>query len=245
MTAPATPRPRTRAASGAKSASARRPVRARHLFWAAFGLLTLLVFYLYETPFLDPHSPVWAHVEPVKWLLLPHGVAGAVALLLAPFQFSARLRRRSPRLHRVMGRLYVAGAFISAPLAVPVAIILGPPSLVMAAAIQSAGWLLTTAIALYAVRRGDIRQHQEWMTRSYPFAMVFVVARALLAVPAIRGLGEPGFVSVVWSCIALACFAPSLVISRRAIFSRRASSAAAVPTRTGRAAATPLTLGSE
>jgi uncharacterized membrane protein YozB (DUF420 family) len=137
-------------------------------------------------------------------------------------------------MHRVMGRLYVAGAFISAPLAVPVAFRLGPPSLYMAATIQSGGWLLTTAIALYAIRRGDIRQHQEWMTRSYPFAMVFVVARVLLAVPVIREMGEPGFVSVVWGCIALACFVPSLVISWRSIFGRRA--AAAVPKKTARAA---------
>ena len=213
--------------------------KAKHVFFAAFGLLTLFVFYLYETPFLDSQSPVWQHVEPVKWLLLPHAVAGSVALLLAPFQFSARLRRRGLRLHRILGRLYVAGAFISAPLAVPVAVILGPPSLVMAATIQSAGWLLTTAIALYAIRRGDIRQHQEWMTRSYPFAMVFVIARALLAVPAIRELGEPGFVSVVWSCIALACFVPSLLISWRSLFGRRAVSAqraAALPSKTAGAA---------
>ncbi|MBV9924698.1 MAG: DUF2306 domain-containing protein [Acidobacteria bacterium] len=209
--------------------------RAKHVFFAVFGLMTLFVFYFYETAFLDSHSPVWQHVEPVKWLLLFHGVAGSVALLVAPFQFSARLRRRYPRLHRVLGRLYVAGAFVSAPLAVPVAIRLGPPSLVMAATIQSCGWLLTTAVALYAVRRGDIRQHQEWMTRSYPFAMVFVVARALLAVPAIRELGEPGFVSVVWGCIALACFVPSFVISWRAIFGRRSS--AAMPAKAARAAA--------
>ena len=212
--------------------------RTKHVFFAVFGLLTLFVFYLYETPFLDPHSPVWQHVEPVKWMLLPHAVAGTVALLLAPFQFSARLRKRSTRLHRVLGRLYVAGAFISAPLAVPVAIILGPPTLVMAATIQSCGWLLTTALALYAVRRGDIRQHQEWMIRSYPFAMVFVVARAVLAVPAVRELGEVGFVSVVWSLIAAACFVPSLVFSWRALFRRTAATAGrtALPAKTARAA---------
>jgi uncharacterized membrane protein len=212
--------------------------RTKHIFFAVFGLLTLFVFYLYETPFLDSHSPVWQHVEPVKWLLLPHGVAGAVALLLAPFQFSARLRRRSPRLHRVMGRLYVAGAAVSAPLAVPVAVILGPPSLVMAATIQSCGWLLTTAIAIYCVRAGDIRQHQEWMTRSYPFAMVFVVARVLLTVPAVRAMGEVGLVSVVWSCIAAACFVPSLVISGRALFGRKAKvrSRPALQTKPARAA---------
>lgn len=217
-----------------------RRVTGKRVFFAVFGLLTLLVFYLYETPFLDSESPVWAHVEPVKWMLLPHGVAGAVALLLAPFQFSARLRRRSMKLHKVLGRLYVAGAAISAPLAVPVAIILGPPSLVMAATIQSAGWVLTTAIAIYCVRKGDIRQHQEWMTRSYPFAMVFVLARAILAIPAVQALGEVGFVSVVWSLIAAACFVPSLIISWRSIFRRAAPATTprAVPAKTtARAAA--------
>jgi uncharacterized membrane protein len=143
------------------------------------------------------------------------------------------------RLHRVLGRLYVAGAFVSAPLAVPVAIILGPPTLVMAATVQSCGWLLTTALALYAVRRGDIGQHREWMIRSYPFAMVFVLARAVLAVPAVRELGEVGFVSVVWSLIAAACFVPSVVISWRALLRRAAAPAAprAVPAKTARAAA--------
>ncbi|HEX8115797.1 MAG TPA: DUF2306 domain-containing protein, partial [Pyrinomonadaceae bacterium] len=96
--------------------------RAKHVFFAVFGLMTIFVFYLYETPFLDSRSPVWQHVEPAKWLLLFHGVAGSVALLVAPFQFSARLRRRYPQLHRVMGRLDVAGAFVSEPLAVPVAL---------------------------------------------------------------------------------------------------------------------------
>jgi uncharacterized membrane protein len=199
-------------------------IRAKHLFFAAFGLMTLFVFYLYETPFLNSRSPVWQHVEPVKWMLLPHGVAGALALLLAPFQFSARLRKRSIRAHRVLGRLYVAGVVVSAPLAIPVAIILGPPSLVMAATVQSCGWLLTTAIAMYCIRRGDIRQHQEWMTRSYPFAMVFVLARVILAIPAVRAMGEVGFVSVVWSLIAAACFVPSLVISWRAVFRRGTAS---------------------
>jgi uncharacterized membrane protein len=200
-------------------------VRAKHVFFAVFGLMTLFVFYLYETPFLNSHSPVWQHVEPVKWLLLPHGLAGALALLLAPFQFSTRLRRRSLRLHRIMGRLYVAGVALSAPLAIPVAIILGPSSLVMAAIIQSCGWLLTTAVAIYCVRVGDIRQHQEWMIRSYPFAMVFVLARAVLAVPVVRAMGEVAFVSVVWSLVAAACFVPSLIINWRAVLSRRSASA--------------------
>jgi uncharacterized membrane protein len=215
-----------------------RSIKTKHVFFAVFALLTLFVFYVYETPFLDSRSPVWQRVEPVKWWLLPHAVAGATALLLAPFQFSARLRRRNLRAHRVMGRLYVAGVAVAAPTAIPVAVILGPPSLVMAATVQSCGWLVTTAVALYCVRKGDIRQHQEWMVRSYPFAMVFVLARAILAVPAIQALGEVGFVSVVWSLIAAACFVPSLVISWRALFSRGAATTrrTALAAKTARAA---------
>jgi uncharacterized membrane protein len=215
-----------------------RSIKSKHVFLAVFGLLTLFVFYVYETPFLDSRSPVWQRVEPVKWWLLPHAFAGAVALLLAPFQFSARLRKRSLRLHRVLGRLYVAGVAVAAPTAIPVAVILGPPSLVMAAVTQSSGWLVTTAVALYCVRRGDIRQHQEWMIRSYPFAMVFVFARAILAIPAVQALGEVGFVSVVWSLIAAACFLPSLVINWRTVFGRAASRRGrpAIPAKTARAA---------
>ncbi len=215
-----------------------RSIKAKHVFFAVFGVLTLFVFYVYETPFLDSRSPVWQRVEPVKWWLLPHAFAGAVALLLAPFQFSAGLRRRSLRLHRVLGRLYVAGVVVAAPTAIPVAIILGPPSLVMAAVTQSCGWLLTTAVALYCVRRGDIRQHQEWMIRSYPFAMVFVFARAILAIPEVGAMGEVVFVSVVWSLIAVACFVPSLVINWRALFRRGASRRGrpTLPSKTARAA---------
>ena len=91
--------------------------KTKHVFFAAFGLMTLFVFYIYEAPFLDSRSPVWQRMEPVKWLMLLHGPAGALALLLAPFQFSTRLRKRSLRLHRILGRLYVAGVAISAPLA--------------------------------------------------------------------------------------------------------------------------------
>lgn len=215
-----------------------RSIKSKHAFWVVFGLLTLFVFYVYETPFLDSRSPVWQRVEPVKWWLLPHAVAGTLALLLAPFQFSAGLRKRNLGLHRVLGRLYVAGVAVAAPTAVPVAIILGPPSLVMAAVTQSCGWLVTTAVALYCVRTGDIRQHQEWMIRSYPFAMVFVLGRAILTIPAVKATGEVGFVSVIWSLIAAACFVPSLVISWRALRRRGAASAMrpAVTAKTARAA---------
>jgi hypothetical protein len=94
-------------------------------------------------------------------------------------------------------------------------------TLTMASVIQAVGWLTTTATALYCVRTGRIQQHREWMIRSYPFAMVFVVVRTINAIPAIARMGVLGAVTVVWSVIATACFLPSFVIAWQALAASR------------------------
>src|SRR5512133_2007734 len=92
----------------------------------------------------------------------------------AAFQFSNRLRARYLEVHRVLGYVYVTSVFISAPFAVVVALKIPKSfSLVAANCMQSFGWLVTTAIALYCVRTGNLIQHRRWMIRSYPFVMVF------------------------------------------------------------------------
>lgn len=161
----------------------------------------------------------------IGWSMVLHGVSGALALFIAPFQFSSRLRQRHIRVHRFMGRVYVFCVAVAAPLSIPVAVILGPSVLVMAATTQALGWIVTTATALFCVRTGRIQQHREWMMRSYPFAVVFIVVRAILAIPAIERMGEVGFVSVVWSVIATACFLPSFLIAWNDVLAAKRSSA--------------------
>ncbi len=200
-----------------------RSIQTKHVFFVCFALLTLFVLLHNELPLMNAQSPARQHFAKVTWWLLPHGIGGALALLLAPLQFSTRLRVRYLRLHRILGRLYVACVVIAAPVAIPIALIQGPPTLFMAAVMQTSGWLVTTFVALYAVRTGNIKQHREWMIRSYPFAIVFVVARVILALPPIQALGEIGVVSVVWSTIAAAYLLPSFVINWRALFTRTAT----------------------
>jgi len=84
-----------------------------------FGFIGLMVAYVLrhnEHFLIDPKDPVWQHYQLFKWWLLPHGLAGACVLLLGPMQFSDRLRQRFARLHRVVGRFYIAGVFTAAPL---------------------------------------------------------------------------------------------------------------------------------
>src|SRR5712692_4963576 len=90
--------------------------RAKTFVFAFVAVMVAYVLYHNERFLLDPNHPVWQHYEPFKWWLLPHGLAGACALLLAPMQFSDRLRRRFTTLHRVTGAIFVTSAFILAPL---------------------------------------------------------------------------------------------------------------------------------
>ena len=193
----------------------------KHVLWLLFGLMTLFVLATRDRTLLDPHSFLRQRYAPIPWLMLAHGVPGALALFLGLFQFSTRLRQRFLQVHRVMGRIYVGCVVISAPVAIAVGLSLPIMTLLLANVIQAFGWLTTTATALYCVRTGRIQQHREWMMRSYPFAMVFVVVRAILAIPAIARMGQLGIVTVVWSVIATACFLPSFVIAWQALAATR------------------------
>jgi uncharacterized membrane protein len=191
------------------------------LLFAGFFALTILVTYEKNARILDPTSPIASHYASAAWFLPVHAVFGMLAMGLAAFQFSNRLRARYLRMHRILGYAYVTSVFISAPFAVIVALkIPKPVSVIAANCTQSLGWIVCTSIALYSVRSGNIALHRRWMIRSYPFAMVFTVGRAVSAfVPAIRlnpGAGE----AVFWTAIVLAAFLPSIFLDWPAIRSR-------------------------
>ena len=192
------------------------------VFFAIFFLLSIFVIYMKNAHIFDPSSEIARHFAPVKWYLIPHAFFGALALLLGAFQFSNRLRAKYLKVHRILGYLYVVSVFISAPFAIPVAKRIDSLSLVAASGVQSFGWMVTTALALYCIRHGNVSQHRRWMLRSYPFAMVFTVARLLIPIPFILHQGLPGIEMVVWTTIALAAFLPNILLDWRAIVARPA-----------------------
>jgi uncharacterized membrane protein len=198
-----------------------RSVPLKPIAFTLLVLLAILVFATRDIQLLSAASPLRHHYVGIGPLMIVHGVFGALALLIAPFQFSSRIRNRFIKVHRFMGRTYVLSVLVASLAAVPAAIILGPPELIMAASTQATGWTLTTLTALYCVRTGRIQQHREWMMRSYPFAVVFIVVRSFLAVPWIAHMGIFGLIVVVWSVIAAACFLPSFLIALNATLKAR------------------------
>jgi hypothetical protein len=90
-------------------ASSGSVVRLKHVVFAVIVAMMAYVLYHNERFIIDAANPVWNHYEPFKWWLLPHGLAGACALLLAPLQFAEGIRRRYTVMHRTIGTIYVIG----------------------------------------------------------------------------------------------------------------------------------------
>jgi uncharacterized membrane protein len=137
------------------------------IIFVVFGLLTVFVTYMKNQGFFDPASPMARHYAPGLQFLLVHGLFGVLAMSIGALQLSNRLRARNLRVHRILGYVYVACVFVAAPFAIPLAMKIDSPSLVAASGVQAFGWIVSTAIALYCVRVGNIIQHRRWMIRGF------------------------------------------------------------------------------
>jgi uncharacterized membrane protein YozB (DUF420 family) len=195
---------------------------AKLVFFIVFLLVTAFVTFGKNKDVFNPASPMRQHYEPGMVWLIPHAIFASLALLMAVFQFSNRMRARYPGAHRKLGYAYVTCVFLGGPLAIPLAVKTGTPVLVAATVLQALGWMVCTGIALYCIRGGNIPEHRRWMIRGYPFAMIFTVARMIIPLPPVQALGATGIEIVVWTTIALAAFLPSLFLDWPAIVSRRA-----------------------
>ena len=60
--------------------------RPKYLIFAFVALMVAYVLRHNESFLINPEHPAWQHYQPFKWYLLPHGIAGACALLLGPMQ---------------------------------------------------------------------------------------------------------------------------------------------------------------
>jgi uncharacterized membrane protein len=191
-------------------------VRPKYLLFAAIGLMLAYVIPHDERFLVHPKDPVWQHYEHFKWWLLPHGIAGACALLLGPMQFSDRLRDRFRQLHRVVGRIYVAGVFVAAPLGFYIQYFqerMGDPrSFTIAAAADAALWMITTGIAMVFILKGKVQAHRQWMTRSFAVALVFLDGRVIGGLTGWENLDVHADETIVWVCLAFSILSADLVL---------------------------------
>ncbi len=157
----------------------------------------------------------------VQGALYVHIVASSVALLVGPLQFSQRLRRRSRRTHRLLGRVYLGGVAV------------GAVSAVLMLPTNSAGivgffgfgalavvWAMAAVRAYRAIRVGDVDSHRAWMIRTYALTFAAVTLRAwlgLLVAVQLPFAGAEPDVEVVfahaYAAVPFLCWLPNLVVA--------------------------------
>jgi len=158
--------------------------RFKTILWISLGLTTLFVFITSEALLVTDYPMYHAYRLQViadRGLLIPHTLAGIFALMIGPINFSSRIRQCHLKLHRVLGRIYVASVFVGS--FTGIALAWGRPGL-PGTSMQAAAWMVCTTAALLTARNRQIVQHRQWMARSYAVTFTFVSSRVLNLVPA-------------------------------------------------------------
>jgi uncharacterized membrane protein len=135
-----------------------------------------------------------------------HVLPAGLFLLLAPLQFSPRVRGRFIQFHRWSGRVLVLAAITAASTGLYFGLFMpfaGPSESVPIALF---GGLLLYALlkAVIAVRGGQAARHREWMIRAFALALavstVRIVGAALDLTMTPAGYGpRPTFVVALWT----------------------------------------------
>ncbi|MGA8938307.1 MAG: DUF2306 domain-containing protein [Acidobacteriaceae bacterium] len=153
--------------------------RFKIVLWAALGLITLFVFITSEVLLVTDYPMYHAYRLQVitdRHLLIPHTLAGTLALLIGPINFSSRIRQRHLQLHRILGRIYVLAVFVGS--FTGIALAAGRPGL-PGTSMQAAAWMVCTTAAFVTARNRQIVAHRQWMARSYAVTFTFVSSRVL------------------------------------------------------------------
>ncbi len=117
------------------------------------------------------------------WVSLLHIVPGVLFLTLAPLQFVARIRQRRIGFHRGLGRMLATCAAISGVLALVVNFLFpafGGISTQSAVVFSSVLFLFSLSMAIRHILRKEVRQHREWMIRTFALAMSVATQRVFL-----------------------------------------------------------------
>jgi hypothetical protein len=193
----------------------------------AIALLTGLGFVIgFVFPYLTlSQQRFGGYWEKRAWLLL-HIVPGAFALILGPFVLSMGLARRRMKLHRKLGYGYMTSIGLSSIGAFYLAFHTDV-NWMFGAGLAGLGiaWLITTSLALAAIRRRLVAQHKEWMIRSYVVTFGFVNFRILVRVLTATGVGtlvERLTVSS-WFCWAFPLLVTEAILQSRKIFGSQAA----------------------
>ncbi len=133
--------------------------------------------------------------------LVAHVGAGLTCLASSVLQFSQGLLRRAPRLHRVLGRVYVASVLLVAS---PTGFYLafhakGGPSGLVGFLLLGALTVVSTWKGVTAIRTGRRAAHVAWMIRAHALVTTAITFRIILVIGVMAGFDTGAvYVAALW-----------------------------------------------
>jgi uncharacterized membrane protein len=168
-----------------------------------------LVAYRYLIPGASVPEIVASNSFRLPWLVI-HAVSAATALVIGPWQFMQTLRTHRLRLHRWLGRLYLAACLIGGMTGFVLA--LGASTGAVSAAgfgLLAIVWTFSTAMAWRFALRREFVAHRRWMIRS--FALTFAAVTLRLYLPLAPTL--PITFADAYRAISFLCWVPNLLLA--------------------------------
>jgi uncharacterized membrane protein len=174
--------------------------------WGLAAFLSLGVA-LFSYRLLAPNPPavgddVLANLMRRPWLPVHAGFA-ATALLVGPFQFLPQLRLRIPKLHRNIGKIYVAACLLAAPAGLLLAwgTDAGPIAQ-WGFGTLAVLWFGATAYAFWLATQRRFAEHRRWMIRSFAMTFAAVTLRLYLPIPPmfLHMSFIEGYRAISWFC---------------------------------------------
>lgn len=165
--------------------AARRPRRRRIAVGVVAALSVAIVLYAvpaYLVPDANSRVGIREDVPFHLPFLAVHAATAGIALLVGPFQFFGSIRRRHPKAHRVLGRVYLLAGVLPGSLSGIVVAVLttaGPIALV-SFVLLDVFWFYSALRAYRAVRARDFAGHERWMLRNFAATFAAVTLRVYL-----------------------------------------------------------------
>jgi uncharacterized membrane protein len=123
---------------------------------------------------------------PRRWGPVTHIAGGLTASSAGLVQLWLGLTGRIGALHGALGRVYVTAVLVGSTGAYYLALTIDPKYVAYAAGLfmLSTAWVVTTGMAIVAIKRRAIEQHRDWMIRSY--TVTFAAVPLLAAEPLLQ-----------------------------------------------------------
>ena len=172
---------------------ARRKNFAKTAVWTTLALAGISVLIFTEYPIVAHPDSFTKKLIADRLFLIPHAIAGVLAVVLGPLQFSTRFRQRHLKLHRIMGRVYVGCIALAAPVAFYLGFRGFGQGVPFANAVLSTVWFLCTLAAFLTARNRQLVAHRQWMIRSYVFTLNFIFTRVPNPIPAYFNMSQSSF----------------------------------------------------